>query len=273
MSPRHPRHPRLHFVTFAPTRELGERLYTEAVETGLFDTTRLYTPTSPELRTFVAHHFPYIDVNPDNFGHGLWKPCVIMACARACNEGDLVLYMDYGCTISVEHDRAYARFDDYVHLVEEKRDGVLAFQLSYQERDYSDPNAMVRLACTSAWACKATGQIISDVILIKNTPTNQQLLATWGEMLARDNYTNMVSFSPWLAQHRYEQSVWSILLKQHPGTIVLHDETHEIFQGRFGSRKSQHFPFWVTRRWTLEERFSGRAGTPGVPSTSYWHEP
>ena len=70
------------------------------------------------------------------YGYWIWKPYLINKELEKMNDGDILVYADAGCKINKNGKK---RFLEYIELLNnnEKKYGVISFQLDYEEYMYT----------------------------------------------------------------------------------------------------------------------------------------
>jgi hypothetical protein len=172
---------------------------------------------------FWSQHAPFFRANPRGFGYYLWKPYLIQQQVRAMDENDILVYTDCGCVINKE---GKGRFLEYFELANNSPTGLLTFQLrDHKEKTWTKMDTIHHFQATDLLE---TDQILSGLLIVKKCPESVDLMDRWYEACC--NY-HLISDVPSVLpndstfrDHRHDQSVLSLLVKQSKGT-VLADET------------------------------------------------
>ena len=207
--------PAVHFCTFGTDTFAAalRRIEQQARASGYFDTVTLYShSTTPGLEAHAA----FIEANPRGYGYWIWKPLVILDQMRRAGPEDIIVYTDAGSTVNASR-AAKGRWATYRALVERAPHRLCILQPWTREVDWCKGDlldllaARNRIAGPQAWA---------GVQILKNTPENKALVEEWLSIMTRDNYhyvddslsksPNMPTFN----EHRHDQSVISLLMKQ-----------------------------------------------------------
>ena len=229
------------FLTFgdASFERSLQRIEREAAASGFFDVVEIKRPRDLG-RTFWRKHGRFVRGNRRGYGYWIWKPWLILEALRACRAGEMLVYADAGSTINAAARR---RFDDYCGALEQSPLGVVGFQMgALQERRFTKGDAFEAL---DAWHLRDTGQAIATMILWRACPGSIRLAEEW---LALCETYALISDAPSAApndptfiEHRHDQSLFSLLSKQHGATLI-DDETYfSNWASALGS------PFWATR--------------------------
>jgi len=174
------------------------------------------------------------------FGYWLWKSMAILKFASENQSLDLILYMDAGCHINLNPE-ALQKFEEYCNLA--KHNGILAFRTQHLERDWSK-NDLLNLFETDY---SMSGQFLGAILM--GTPEKISELARHWLELSRVQSYHFLDDSPSLIpnyigfkEHRHDQSILSLLLKERSIAEALESEVY--FESWDNGKK---YPFWTTR--------------------------
>lgn len=247
---------KIHFHTFGDgtfgIRMASKRLSRQAKWSNLFTTQKSW-----DLRTLVAvkpefkKNSNFILNNSKGLGYWLWKPYVLRAALDSANEGEVVVLLDAGCQLNLNPE-SLDRFNEYVQMVQgsgsifmQLRDGDFGISTLSEQSwtknktlEYLDPQRIHR----------HSNQIQSGIIFVVKNSRTSDLVDKWIELTEKDNYslllspTNLIEESIFFVEHRWEQSILSLLVKSQ-GFNHIHDETY------FGPswENGYSFPVWATR--------------------------
>lgn len=231
----------IHFITYGDNKYVipRERLCKQADSTGWFDSVTCYTQDT------LSHVFKntFVDVlkQPRGGGYWIWKPYIIRRHMQLINDYDTIVYCDSGCTINPSGEH---RFNEYIDMLKTK--DMLSFQTPYPERCWTTKEIFNHFKANKQ--IQTSGQIIATVIIFKKTSNTTNMINIWNKtiynnpVLFTDHY-NTNQDSPEFIDNRHDQSIFSVVRKQHD-TYILPDETwHEPFR----SVESLKYPFWSTK--------------------------
>lgn len=231
---------RYHFITFGnePWHASVDRLCAEARELGIFDEVRGYTEAdlSEEDRAYGVAH-------PKGYGFWRWKPAVCVRHLETIDPGDVVLYADAGC---VFNPPAKARLLEYAAMARES--GIVGFQMTHLERQWTKRELLRALNCEHRPDILNTGQIEATSFVFAKTEHAERILRSWNAIPrwnpALIETAVTLSQAPDFREHRWDQSIFSLLLKLY-GAKFLGWETW-----CWGETPSEyaHHPIWERRR-------------------------
>jgi hypothetical protein len=207
----------------------------EAAHSRFFDKRQIKLCVETGLdRDFWNQHSEFIKTNPRLFGYAIWKPQIILQHLNQLEEGEILVYLDAGCTLN---PYGQTRFLEYLEMFDEPID-MLVQELEHQEVKYTKQDLINYVGY------KEGKQRLSGIIFMRNTPSVRTFMKEWLEISC--NY-NMIDDSPSLSQnhetfveHRHDQSVFSLLTKKYASMVrVIPDETWPT--------KQLDKPIWATR--------------------------
>lgn len=249
----------VHLVTFSDRTYAGSRrrLCAEAVRSGMFapDAVHAYDADA-DLRVdpdFWPEHGDFVDSHPRGYGYWIWKPYLILKTMREkVPEGDVVVYADAGCTINA---RGVAGFDRFVELARSGGpDGLVAFTVPDRygpaEERWTKGRVLEVFADACDAECRAGPQIMATCLVIRNSETNRRMIAEWYRLCTAEGYAlvvdeNTKAESPTFAEHRHDQSLWSMLVKER---VRSGDAEHVTILDDEIENTRPESPIWATRR-------------------------
>jgi hypothetical protein len=175
-------------------------------------------------------------------GYWLWKPYFVKKALDKIDEHDVLVYCDAGCMINISGKE---RFDEYLKILESSPTGTIDFELPHKEYEYTKREIFEYF--NSSEEIINSNQLMATVVILRKCAHTTMLVNEWHEA-ACDNpflFTDELMLIP---QHkdfianRYDQSVFSIIRKEH-GANIIPDETYFLDFLREGLK----FPFWATR--------------------------
>lgn len=183
--------------------------------------------------------------NPKGYGLWLWKPWVILEVLNKANEGDVVIYLDAGCSVhtSSASKSRYLYYLDYI-----QKHGSLIFQQKYVECCWTKNEVVNHFQIGEDDL--NSGQILGGIQGHLVNEDSRRLVSQWLESCTLDSGRLLVdvgsldSESKRFVSHRHDQSILSCLVKR-SGIPIMRDET---FFFPNWNRDGNGSPFWATRK-------------------------
>jgi hypothetical protein len=232
-----------HLVTYASDSfwDRAQTYVKEAEATGFFESVRVYTPEMlPDTGFQTA-----CDVDGKEHMHFTWKPFVILHALESLPAGDVLVYLDVGCTVN-PHGRE--RFREYIKSVACGDGlGVMGFQIEarHTERKYTKWDVLDHLGVTNNETILDSAQIAGGLQVVHRRAEAIAFMRRWSSLTDTaflwDDSESQKPNDPTFVAHRHDQSLFSILMKQ-AGGVAIPDETYPP-----GHRQ---VPFWTTRAKT-----------------------
>ena len=215
-------------------------------QSGHFSRLMLFSEENLDLRfrTEFAH---LLSPEVRGFGYWLWKPQVIAQALEAVPDGTPVAYIDLGCHIVRDPGFEWAPL---IALAKSSATSVVCFQ-----DDSRDP-ALKSGSLERAWTKRdtleffgvgenaditETPQIAATSLFLVASPQSRSFVAEWlsscsDNIQMLDDSPSAGAESPFFVEHRFDQSVLSILTKLRGGTVLplglLYGVTVSLERGR-----------------------------------------
>lgn len=174
---------------------------------------------------FIERHGAFISRTPTILGSGIWKPRTVLGAARRLNEGELLVYLDAGCTVRPGHNEWWQEMRDLV-----QENVMVATQLDaphfgWLDDDFSEHRYTKVFTSTELVASDevmSSPQCQSGMIFMKVCEETIGFLELWRSWMEDSDYA-LIDDSPSpfgmtehadFVCHRHDQSVFSILFKQ-----------------------------------------------------------
>ena len=249
---------KIRLITFSDgsfgLRAAGKRLVKQADKTGWFsypsehwtlDTLR------DKLPEFTLKHENFMKSHPRGLGLWIWKSAILSYQIDQLKDNEMVLLLDAGCQLN-STEESTRRFREYIELC--KSNEMLLMQIPKNSFGYENLS-------DAAWTKKSvldlldpfsnyrkTNQIQSGIIFATKSDKSQRVAKKWLDLCRESQYKFLVDPAPHepqapdFIQHRWEQSILSLLLKSEE-IVPLLDETY--FYPRWSD--GAHFPIWAMR--------------------------
>jgi hypothetical protein len=174
-------------------------------------------------------------------GYWLWKPAAILSFAKKNQNLDLIMYVDSGTVLNL-NDLTVSRFNEYLEMA--FNNGLFAFQTSHLEKDWTKRDLLMRFPDEYG----ESNQFLATNIIGKPADVIE-LCARWlvigrleGHRFIDDSPSKSAN-SPGFIEHRHDQSILSLLLKERQ--IVGPDQSETFFRDWISEGRS--FPIWNMR--------------------------
>lgn len=234
---------KIHFLTFASSnyKNTFTRIKTEAENCDFFDTITCLDEFDLPISYRIKHQ---INEQTRGYGYWIWKSYITHQLISKIPEGDILVYIDAGCSINSEGRK---RFYDYIELLTNSNSSNLSFRTNCPEKQYTKGDLFKYFHVEENDEIKNSAQLMATSFLMKKDRNSVDLTEKWFTLC--HEFKNLVDDSPSshpsdpiFISHRYDQSIFSILRKLH-GSIILGHETY--FENWDENR---HFPIHE-RRW------------------------
>ena len=191
----------------------GQRLIQQALETGLFDKSKLYTDDDlkqdPE---FWPRHHNFVEQNNRGYGYYIWKSYLIKQHMAKLNDGDKLFWLDAGCEIDVRKKDTIQKYLKYIET-----DYIIGSKNTY-EVEYSKFDLILKLDMFD-------GKYLNDfqrqggVALYLVCDKTRELVNRWYELSCDyhliDDSPDVHGRIECFKEHRHDQSIFSLLTKKY----------------------------------------------------------
>jgi len=238
----------VHLITYGNDvfAKSKRRIENQATSLRWFDKIKLYGPK--HLDSNFKKNFKQILDFPKGGGYYIWKPYIIKKHLNNMNDGDILIYMDAGCSINPNGSE---RFKEYIYILKNSEEGCISFQMPHLlEICWTVKEVFAYFNINNDdLNITESGQIMATVRMFKKNANTMNIVSAWLNTLYQNpllftDYYNKNNQNKYLVENRYDQSIISILSKLYK-TIILQDETY--FEEGFRSKKASAYPFWATR--------------------------
>ena len=220
-----------------------KRIYKEAINSKFFNTVTIYSPD--DLSKEFVDNFSDILNLPRIAGYGIWRPYIIKEKLNKIDDNDYLIYLDAGCTINYSAEK---RFYEYIELFDNSEYGIISFQLSHTERNYTTKEIFEYFSLNMNSKEALDNQFLDGILIMKKNNHLINVIDKWLEVV----YNNPLLFTDYFnndqndyfIDNRHEQSILSIIVKLN-GSIILNDETY--FENYHKNSIAINYPFWATR--------------------------
>lgn len=151
------------------------------------------------------------------YGYWGWKPYIVKTVFDQINDGDIIFYTDAG---TLWNDKGINRFQEYVEMLGQEENDILCFTQPFLEKDWTKADVFEKLNAYNE-DIFLSYQLWSGTFGLKKTEKTKELIKRWLNICKTDFnlFTDKKSVLPNLygfREHRHDQSIFSILVKQYP---------------------------------------------------------
>lgn len=250
---------KVHLISFATEHYYAAsmNLIKMAEESGFFASVKVYTPE--DIPAFRSRHADFLASNPKGYGYWLWKPYIMMKALEEKTHGDLILYVDVatsilGCTadrlesivideVKYRQRRRAAAWSQFLGLARDN--GALFFEYHNKIGVWCKMDLLIAADAVSLAEEK---EIIPGAFFAIVNDRNMAFFSEVYEFMCADYHRIDDSPSvekelPCFYEHRHDQSVFSLLIRQKMADCVRpHEEG--LFDGEFSpfTFRTNHYP-------------------------------
>ena len=213
----------IHFCTFGNipqySRSINE-LVTEAKASNYFNTVKEYNQNN---LSGIENHHEFIKSNIKGYGYWIWKSILLIDMFSKTNEGDIIIYADAGCGISIR-ENAKKKFKQWIDTVTNNAPYRISFQMTHLEKVWTKNDLFDIMDCNDD-KYKNTGQNVANIQIYKNNKDNLDFIKEYYKFCCLNNYhyvTDEPSYSlndPMFKEHRHDQSILSLLFKKYGASV------------------------------------------------------
>ena len=183
--------------------------------TPIFDSIEVYNEYNlPYDEKFILYLKPYLKASR-GFGYWCWKPFVILKTLQSCQEGDIVIYLDIGCTLSPKGTK---KMQEYLTLA--IKNTFVCGEIPSIEREWSKADLLRYMGALHDTTMIDTPQRPGGVLFLCKNHQSLLFITQWLQVFYDDfslvddtpsKIPNLAGFR----EHRHDQSVFSLLSKRH----------------------------------------------------------
>lgn len=220
-----------------------ERIKKQAIDLDIFDSVTVYTPE--DLPKDFTEKFNTVLSMNRGAGYWIWKPFIVHNTLLNIKDGDLLVYVDSGCSIN---KRGLKRLLEYEEMVNNHPSGILGMMLDDVHPEKRWTTTKIFEYFNVQESIKDSNQIHASVIVIKKCENSMNIISQWIKTLHDDSslFTDVYNgYKPdfKFVDNRHDQSIFSIVMKINNG-LTIPDETYT--PGNYATNLYDK-PMWVTR--------------------------
>lgn len=227
-----PNHVRL--VTFADGGVYQyDRILKEAERGGYFKSSQGFSLSDMDT-SFQTRHGLFIDQNPRLYGYCIWKPYLILQQLSSLDEGDILVYTDFGANIvsSVEgNERVY---ELYCELLEDEQKCMTICEIPYEEKSWIKMDTLYDMSQYYDMRLESLKELVfvkhphqreCCTMLFKKHDRTMSMLYDWYLLMSRYHNINdapsVTPNDPSFIEHRHDQSVLSVISKIYAANCIV----------------------------------------------------
>ena len=243
----------IRFASFASSnmKPSLDRIRREAEASRFFTSIHTYTEKDFDKDYWQKYKDRFLQ-NKRGYGYYMWKPYIVKRELESLADGDILVYLDSGCTINA---RARKRFDEYIELARHTDCGVVCFeQKGLPDRQWCKADLLQYAGALDDPAITETPQFWAGGHVTRKCALSVEFVGKWYD-LCHEHFnliTDEPSVLPNLAgfrENRHDQSAFSVLLKPYKPCII---DAGETWTDGFYDHDLKHTPFWATRLRTAD---------------------
>lgn len=213
---------KLNLLTYANAPfEQAQRMIVAEAAAFPFDYLRAVREKDLAGSDFWRTHGDFIKSHPRGGGYWLWKSYLVMLTLDNMADGDILVYADSGCKLNAAN---LPRFAEYVAAVAAHPSGVLAFEMGFLQRHWTKRATIEALERRGPVDLEA-GQLVATCFMLRAGPETRALASAWYEICSdynllddspsRDASGAVLPEDPTFREHRHDQAIWSMLVRQY----------------------------------------------------------
>ena len=200
-------------------KKTRERYAAELESKNIFKQVIQYSPKNFDS-DFIAKHQKFIEENPKGYAFFIWKPYFILKVLEEIKDGDILVYGDGGNEIKGTRDECLNLFNQV--NMPSKGISILATKVGWNIR-WIKSDLYFIMGFKILYPFKI--MVEANRIIIKKNSETMNFVKEWLHYCTID-YRNIdesksrIPQLPFFVQHRYDQSVFSILFHKYKGREV-----------------------------------------------------
>lgn len=165
------------------------------------------------------------------YGFWSWKAPIISSVLAKLDEGDIIFWSDAGLYWNY-NQQSLKRFNEYVQMLDNELD-IVVFEQDTIEQEWTKGDVLHALGVYDNKDICESKQFLGGLMLFRNT---KRMRKFWKELedlydIKKELITDLRSSipnKPGFMEHRHDQSIFSVKVKQIPHGTVPASETHVI---------------------------------------------
>jgi hypothetical protein len=216
------------FLTFGNRKFYGalKRITKQALDFNYFNYIIVHNEYSIQKLPNYKEIFPLLTSGRRGYGYYTWKSFIIRDQLKKLNYGDILFYIDAGCYL----DKRFLNvLEDLVKNLNTDLYDNIAIQYKSPEKQYTKMDTLIALGANNPKIMNSD-QLLSGIMIFKKTPEIEELIEKAYHFSLNIHLTNdspsIIPNDPIFKENRHDQSIFSILRKQHNKTFIIDDFTY-----------------------------------------------
>jgi len=239
--------PKLHFLLFADDHlgkhglnnftKMAHNLIQQAHEFNLFSKIHFYTAQTlfEKYPEFLKTHEDFINSNFQRniwrgYGYWIWKPFLIWKTLCEMDEGDVLLYADSGCSL---HVSGKDRFMEYLEIVQKNENKNLFIGTEGLIKDWCKMDTVKFFGAEKLILEDNAQEVVPGLLFTSSTEKNKAFFKLYYDACCNyhivDDSPSISPNIPSFKEHRHDQSIFSILVRQFYTTSISTVSFNEIY--------------------------------------------
>lgn len=235
---------KIYFLSFADKRfKSTKRIEREAHDFGIFTDVLVGDESMFDKWYWDKYKHRFKD---RGFGYWQWKPYLIRRLLDNIEVGDIVLFLDAGC--SFNHN-GIERFKDYIEILNNSKSGILVFNTGMKETAWTKGDIFSYLNVYDNPEYLNHGQVAGGIVFLKKCANSYAFVNQW--YYISHNHYPLITDSPSIVpnfpdfrENRHDESVMSLLSLKYNAEELSIGETYNMDEDWTLMSK---YPIWVTR--------------------------
>ena len=218
---------KINFITYGNDKyyESRKRLVNEAQKFGGFDSVKDYS--EHDLTSSFKNKYKHILKESRGGGYWIWKLDIIKQSLSSMGDGDLLIYLDAGCSLNIEGKK---RFNEYLELLRKSKHDILSFQmLNLKEKEWATKEVFEHLEIKIDSPEANSGQHIATALIMRKGHHLRKIMGEMDKILEKDAdlFTDKYNKKQegYFKDNRHDQSIFSLLRKKYGSEVIKGDET------------------------------------------------
>jgi hypothetical protein len=225
---------RVHFLSFFDGlsdnkyKDAAIALKKMAIDMNIFSSIKFYTIKELEEDSDFSENVAFCKANLRGCGYWIWKPFIIWKRLKELDDGDILFYCDSCTSLNTKYRQ---RFIEYIEMAILNPQGNLFFEYVHRIGDWCKFDVIHELEAQGLIYEK---EVVPGVLFTSATANNKELFKLCYETCCNKHMiTDTPSIRlnlPQFKEHRHDQTIFSIRVRQMSQDSIHANLFHEIYQ-------------------------------------------